>query len=209
MLEQKKKKIEKNIERKMNDVVVLSGDYVHTDPRIRKGFEILDKNQNIIFNGFNLKEEYDVGFKGDWQDDPRLKKYVNIIGDLIEKNRAKILYAHNTCENACKLAEEDSSGKYSKKYKIITSDFHVKRCKHIFRKFLHPYSTEFVGVQTARDIKELHRLKLHEIIQEFLYHYYFHGFKREDDPRKIKEIYNKRERKAKRILRKIFRDKFS
>ena len=46
-------------------------------------------------------------------------------------------------------------------------------------------------------MKELHRLKLHKIIQEFFCNYYFHGLKRGDDIEKIKNIYNKREAKVK------------
>ena len=185
-------------------IVVLSGNEYHTKPRLQKGFELFYTHceKKLILNGFNTKEKHDFDFDGSWKNDPRLTDYI----DKIEEIHPIIVHARNTCENAYELAKLTKRKENSLRlYKIVTSDFHVKRCKYIFRKFLHPHITEFVGVPTARDMKELHRLKLHKIIQEFFCNYYFHGLKRGDDIEKIKNIYNKREAKVKGLLSKFFK----
>ncbi len=188
------------VKEKYDIIGVLSGNYVHTDPRIRKALELWyqGKGNEFIFNGFNTKEKHDPKFEGDWPNDPRLKPFI----DEIEQIHPIIIYARNTCETAYKQKEKAKEYGF-KKFNNVTSDFHVKRCKHIFRKFFDPYSNEFVGVPTARNLKELHKLKLHEIIQEWLCHYYFYGLKRGDDPKKIRYIYNSRKEKIKGLISKI------
>ena len=183
-------------------ISVLSGDYVHTDARIRNALGLFykDKGDKFIFNGFNTEEEHDFGFEGDYNNDLRLIPYIH----EIEEIHPIIVYASNTCENAVKL-EEKAKEHNLKNFTIVTSDFHVKRCKRIFRKFFSPYSIKFVGIPTARNMKESHKLKIHEKLQEWLCDYYFFGLTNGSDPKKIKNIYKTREKKMKKFLKKILK----
>lgn len=120
-------------EKQYDAIDVLTSDIETTAKRIEKGFELYDAGlaKRMIFNGVQTLEKHDEGFEGDWEDDPRMKKYVYKIKQI----EHYIVYAHNTEQNAYEL------GKLCRKYgwkniAIITSETHIPRAEIIHDELL-------------------------------------------------------------------------
>ena len=118
---------------KYDAIDVLSSDIETTAKRIEKAFELYDAGlaKRMIFNGVQTFEKHDEGFEGDWEDDLRMKKYV----DKIKQIEHYIVYAHNTEQNAYELGK--LCRKYGwKKIAIVTSEPHIPRAEIIHDELL-------------------------------------------------------------------------
>lgn len=147
-------------------ICVLSGrDTSVTSPRIEKGNELYYKepqNSVLVYNGFNTALEHDPGFKGDYQNDERLKPFI----EEIMQFHPYILYARTTEENAFKLSQliqKLSEKEKIEKIIVVSSRSHIDnlvfgkpgRVKQIFSKLCDfPYEKlEFVGVEEPNKSK--------------------------------------------------------
>lgn len=156
--------------KKYDAVVVLSGNEENTPMRIEEGLKVFYKNGlYFVLNGFNTRDAHDPDFNGDWQNDPRLKNYIEEIKEI----HPIILYARTTEENIYELKKVAREQGW-KNIAIVSSETHIKRVKRICYKFFPDYLIDFYKAPEPNE-KIRKRLVLKEMFANFMTWIEFYG----------------------------------